>query len=156
MAEAVSEAKVTKVRVGSLDEIRGKGCSVVHVEGHTLALFAVDGNIYAVDNRCPHMGFPLDRGSVHDGILTCHWHHARYQVALSVGAASDGVRFLIDPLPRRDVELATLKRWFRQFVEVRDSEGAERCVISAVQAGASDRDLADMLFSAATDHRYLT
>src|SRR5713226_8513012 len=81
MAEAVSEAKVTKVRVGSVDEIRGKGCSVVHVEGHTLALFAVDGNIYAVDNRCPHMGFPLDRGSVHDGILTCHWHHARFDLA---------------------------------------------------------------------------
>ena len=26
------------------------------------------------------MGFPLDRGSVDDGILTCHWHHARFAV----------------------------------------------------------------------------
>jgi hypothetical protein len=30
--------------------------------------------IYAMDNRCPHMGFPLDRGSVKDGILTCRVH----------------------------------------------------------------------------------
>jgi hypothetical protein len=26
------------------------------------------------------MGFPLDRGSVEDGILTCHWHHARFDL----------------------------------------------------------------------------
>jgi nitrite reductase/ring-hydroxylating ferredoxin subunit len=32
---------------------------------------------FATINRCPHMGFPLDRGSDDDGILTCHWHHAR-------------------------------------------------------------------------------
>jgi hypothetical protein len=27
------------------------------------------------------MGFPLDRGTVEDGILTCHWHHARFDLA---------------------------------------------------------------------------
>jgi hypothetical protein len=27
------------------------------------------------------MGFPLDRGSVRDGILTCHWHHARFDLS---------------------------------------------------------------------------
>ena len=36
----------------------------------TLALFAYGDDVYAVDNRCPHMGFPLDRGTVKDGILT--------------------------------------------------------------------------------------
>ena len=39
------------------------------------------GRGFALDNRCPHMGFPLDRGSVEDGTLTCHWHHARFDVA---------------------------------------------------------------------------
>jgi nitrite reductase/ring-hydroxylating ferredoxin subunit len=27
------------------------------------------------------MGFPLDRGSIEDGILTCHWHRARFDLA---------------------------------------------------------------------------
>src|SRR5213079_796946 len=40
-------------------------------------------------------------------------------------------------------------------VEVRDAEGAERALVSAVRAGSSPRALADMLFAAATDHRYL-
>lgn len=26
------------------------------------------------------MGFPLDRGSIEDGIPTCHWHHARFEL----------------------------------------------------------------------------
>ena len=38
------------------------------------------GRVFALDNRCPHMGFPLHRGSVCDGILTCHWHHARFDL----------------------------------------------------------------------------
>ena len=37
--------------------------------------------MFALDNRCPHLGFPLHRGSVEDGILTCHWHHARFDLA---------------------------------------------------------------------------
>src|SRR5438270_1493425 len=70
-----------KVRVASWSAIQDRKCTVVAVEGHTLALFAVDGCVFAVDNRCPHMGFPLDKGSVRDGILTCHWHHARFDLA---------------------------------------------------------------------------
>lgn len=27
------------------------------------------------------MGLPIDRGRVEDGILTCHWHHARFDLA---------------------------------------------------------------------------
>src|SRR3712207_574167 len=52
----------------------------VRAAGHSLALFFHDGKVHAVDNRCPHMGFPLHRGSVSDGILTCHWHHARFDL----------------------------------------------------------------------------
>src|SRR5260221_11837310 len=70
-----------RVRVGEADALLARPCTVVHVEGHTLALFAVEDRIFAVDNRCPHMGFPLDRGSVKDGILTCYWHYARFDLA---------------------------------------------------------------------------
>jgi hypothetical protein len=64
-------------------------------------------------------------------------------------------RFMVRPLPSSGAGIETLKRWFRRFIEVRDSEGAERCIVSAVQEGADHRQLADMLFAAATDHRYI-
>ena len=69
------------VRAASLEELRAAGRLVVHLDRHTLCLFAEGEEVYAVDNRCPHMGFPLHRGTVCDGILTCHWHHARFDLA---------------------------------------------------------------------------
>ena len=70
-----------QIRVGSIDQLRERGCMVATGAGHTIAVFFHDETVYAVDNRCPHMGFPLDRGSVRDGILTCHWHHARFDLS---------------------------------------------------------------------------
>ncbi|MGQ9873465.1 Rieske (2Fe-2S) protein [Leptodesmis sp.] len=43
-------------------------------------MLSSDFVIYAVDNRCPHMGFPLHRGTVKDCLLTCDWHYARFNV----------------------------------------------------------------------------
>ena len=75
------------LRAGTVDEVRERGCVVVTGGGHTIAVFSRDDDFAAVDNRCPHMGFPLDRGTVRNGILTCHWHHARFD--LSSGGAFD-------------------------------------------------------------------
>jgi nitrite reductase/ring-hydroxylating ferredoxin subunit len=63
-----------------LDDVRAAGRISVRVAGHSLALFFHDGRVHALDNRCPHMGFPLHRGTLQDGILTCHWHHARFDL----------------------------------------------------------------------------
>ena len=68
------------VRVGPREELHG--VTVVSGGRHGIAVFpsSVSEAVYAVDNRCPHMGFPLHKGSVADGILTCHWHHARFDL----------------------------------------------------------------------------
>ena len=248
---------------------------VVTGGGHAIAVFHHDGQVYAVDNRCPHMGFPLDRGSVSDGILTCHWHHARfdlssggtfnpfaddvrsfpvsvvdgevwidpepparddgqhwrrrleeglehnirlviaksvlglqasgadYREALGIGTrfgatysangwgaamsiltctanilprlheedrpralyqgllhvsrecAGKAPRFQVEPLPTGETRPEVFKRWFRNFIDVRDDEGAERCLVTAIELGISRDDIADMIFAAATDHIYL-
>ncbi|WP_458187698.1 Rieske (2Fe-2S) protein [Haladaptatus sp. NG-WS-4] len=69
------------VRVADADELRDEGRLLVNRDGWSLALFFHEGEFRAVDNRCPHMGFPLSQGSVDDGILTCHWHHARFELS---------------------------------------------------------------------------
>src|SRR5215212_9912072 len=69
------------VRAASLAELRAAGRLVVGLDRHTVCLIADGDDVYAVDNRCPHMGFPLHRGTVCDGILTCDWHHARFDLA---------------------------------------------------------------------------
>src|SRR5215210_8858752 len=96
---AVAETSLRR-RAASLAELNEAGRMVVHIEGHTMCLLTADGEVYAVDNRCPHMGFPLHRGSVSDGILTCHWHHARFD--LCTGGTFDE---WADDLRRFPVEL---------------------------------------------------
>jgi nitrite reductase/ring-hydroxylating ferredoxin subunit len=265
-------ANETLVYAGNRAELDRKGRLTINAGGHPIVLVVSDGHVYAVNNRCPHMGFPLDRGSVRDGILTCHWHHARFDlcsggtfdqwaddvqtypvheldgdlyvdltprqdaadhyrkrlrdglernIRLLIGKAVIGLvevtdvvepfriglefgttyrgmgwgqgltmhtcfmnilgdlqnhdrsralfhgldavardtggmapRFMIDPLPRSGADLPTLKRWFREFIEVRDDEGAERCLVSAMRSGNRSA-VADMLLTAATDHRYI-
>jgi nitrite reductase/ring-hydroxylating ferredoxin subunit len=66
---------------GSLDDLKAKGRLVLHGNHAPLLVVCDGGRVFAIDNRCPHMGFPLERGSVEDGILTCHWHHARFDLA---------------------------------------------------------------------------
>jgi nitrite reductase/ring-hydroxylating ferredoxin subunit len=263
------------IRAGTLDDLKKRCCIVVSGGGYDIAIFYHDGRVHAVDNRCPHMGFPLSQGSVHDGILTCHWHHARFDlasggtfdrwagdvrsfpveirngevwvdvtphddplahqrarlregleqdisliiakaaIALLTGGAGpaepfrigvefgvryrqagwgpgltiltcmmnllpyldaedkpralyhglsavardcDGMapRFGVQPLPMSMADPVTLKRWFRRFVEVRDADGAERSIVSAVRSGVNPQQIAEMLFAAATDHRYIS
>src|SRR5215211_3365287 len=81
MTSATGVESTSLVRAASLAELRAAGRLVVHLDGHVLCLFADGEEVHAVDNRCPHMGFPLHRGTVCDGILTCHWHHARFDLA---------------------------------------------------------------------------
>jgi nitrite reductase/ring-hydroxylating ferredoxin subunit len=269
------------VPVGTLEELEQKGYLSVTAQGHDIVVFYHEGEVHALDNRCPHMGFPLSRGSTKDGILTCDWHHARFDIksggcfdlwaddvpvfavnvidgtifvhterdnkrrkdehrayhlrrlndameqniALIIAKSvltldSEGVsssdlfrkgleygtryrqegwgpgltiltcmmnlapysrredgpralyhglsavasdcsgqppRFAVSPLPdvKSSADVRTLKRWFRHFIEVRDADGAERCLVTAIRAGTEPHILADILFSAATDHRYL-
>jgi nitrite reductase/ring-hydroxylating ferredoxin subunit len=65
---------------GSLEDLKAKGRLVVHGAHRPILVIFDRGRVFALDNRCPHMGFPLERGSVEDGILTCHWHHARFDL----------------------------------------------------------------------------
>ena len=46
-----------------------------------IALFSVDGSVFAVDNRCPHEGYPLAEGHVDGGCtLTCNWHNWKFRL----------------------------------------------------------------------------
>jgi len=69
------------VCVGTLEELKAKGMTILRGGSCPLLVVHDQGSLYALDNRCPHLGFPLHRGSVEDGILTCHWHHARFDLA---------------------------------------------------------------------------
>jgi nitrite reductase/ring-hydroxylating ferredoxin subunit len=93
---------------GSFEELEAKGRLVVHGEHRPILVIYDRGRIFALDNRCPHMGFPLERGSVDDGILTCHWHHARFD--LESGCTFD---LWADDVPICPVEVRNGEVWVK-------------------------------------------
>jgi nitrite reductase/ring-hydroxylating ferredoxin subunit len=96
------------VCAGSFAELKARGRLVVHGRHPPILVVHEGGRVFALDNRCPHMGFPLDRGSVADGILTCHWHHARFDLAS--GCTFD---LWADDVPTCPVELRGGEVWVR-------------------------------------------
>lgn len=75
------------IHVCSIGELKKKEITVVKGEKNPIAVFYHNDKVKAVDNRCPHLGFPLSKGTVKDGILTCHWHQAKFD--LCSGCAFD-------------------------------------------------------------------
>jgi nitrite reductase/ring-hydroxylating ferredoxin subunit len=261
--------------VASRSELDEEGRLVVTEDAQAIALFSHEGEVYAVDNRCPHMGFPLARGTLDDGVLTCHWHHARFELEegdtfdpwaddvqtfpveirddqvyvdpdpprtvppnvhwrnrladglhenlslvmakavvglddagegfhtpietavnfgtkyraagwgrglttlgcaanlysqvggrdkrramftgvreVADGCAGEPPRFQQYAFDNRDLSKDRLKSWFRESVEVRDSDGAQRCLLTAVEC-LDPEDVAGIVFTAATDSLYL-
>jgi nitrite reductase/ring-hydroxylating ferredoxin subunit len=257
-----------------VEDIPEGSIRAVNVEGHPIALVHSEGAFYAVDNRCPHMGFPLSQGTIHNGLLICEWHHARFDLAsgctfdpfaddvrsypvevadgiVYVNIHADGkdarrhwkrrlregleqnlnlitakavIALLADRTPPREIaevgalygvqfrragwgpgltiftammnvlpklaaedkylalyqgmvhisrdtsgsapriallpleteghSLERLNDWFRYFIEVRNGDGAERTLLTAIRQGATARQVCDMMAVAATDHYF--
>src|SRR5262245_5690911 len=69
-----------EVRAGSLQELRTTGRLLTKVGTLPVVVFWHDDRAYAIEDRCPHLGFPLHQGTVEAGLVTCHWHHARFDL----------------------------------------------------------------------------
>jgi nitrite reductase/ring-hydroxylating ferredoxin subunit len=65
---------VNYVRVGPVAAIpRGQG-RAFSVGRYEVAVFNVDGTLYATENACPHQGGPIAEGTLEGQEVTCPWH----------------------------------------------------------------------------------
>lgn len=68
------------VKVASLSELAKGAAKAVEINGKSIALFNVDGTVYATDNTCLHQGGPLGEGTLEGDTITCPWHMWQYSV----------------------------------------------------------------------------
>jgi len=106
------------VFAGTLEALEGAGRIVIRGRHRPILVVFDRGRVVALDNRCPHMGFPLDKGSIDDGILTCHWHHARFDLAS--GCTFD---LWADDVPTCPVEVRGGQIWVKPTFEVAEPRG---------------------------------
>jgi 3-phenylpropionate/trans-cinnamate dioxygenase ferredoxin component len=78
--------------VGSLPGLTEGEARVVDVNGAAFVLCLHEGEVCALHGICTHEDLSLDGGIVEDGVLTCPWHGARYDVRTGRVLALPAVR----------------------------------------------------------------
>jgi len=88
MAQFVKVAKMSELpeHKGTLEEVEGKG-TLVEVEGNRIALFNLDGEVFAIDDTCTHEGGPLSEGTVQGDEIVCSWHGSRFSIVSGAARA---------------------------------------------------------------------
>ncbi len=68
------------IKAATLSEIPPGTCLHVEVAGREVAIFNVEGTIYAMGGTCTHKGGPLGEGDLDGTVVTCPWHGAQFDV----------------------------------------------------------------------------
>jgi len=79
------------VAVAKLDELPPGKSLAVSCHGEEVALFNIDGEVFACSNRCPHAGGPLRDSLIAGTVISCPWHGWRFDLAAGPDAPKDGV-----------------------------------------------------------------
>jgi nitrite reductase (NADH) small subunit len=80
------------IPVARLSDLDERGRAVVQVEGDPVALVRVAGELYALQNTCPHRGGPLSEGDVEGYLLHCPLHAWPFDVRSGVCPLIKGLR----------------------------------------------------------------
>jgi len=70
----------TFIVAGKMSDFPEGEMRAVNLEGTEVMIANVRGNLYAINNRCPHMGGNLAKGVLADTVVTCPVHGSQFDV----------------------------------------------------------------------------
>jgi 3-phenylpropionate/trans-cinnamate dioxygenase ferredoxin subunit len=91
LVQSVLRKKSPQRQVNVKELAEGRLATTKHDENEIL-LAKVDGKIYAIDNACGHLAYPLNEGQLDGHIVRCLWHGARFDVRTGA-VVSAGIDF---------------------------------------------------------------
>ena len=68
------------IKVAESGAIAEKSLLRVEAGDKALALACLDGQLSAIDDRCPHFGASLSDGQIEGGVVVCPWHGREYDL----------------------------------------------------------------------------
>lgn len=74
------------IDIGAIEDVPPQGARVVRTPSGCVALFRTEsGELFALDDACPHRAGPLSQGIVHGNAVTCPLHN--WVISLETGLA---------------------------------------------------------------------
>ena len=99
-----------KVTVGQVEAVPpGRGATVQLKDGNEVALFNVGGEFYAIENFCPHKGYPLADSRLYGSVVECDLHGWRFDVR-------DGTCFTAKKCSIESYEVVVEEGWIKIIV----------------------------------------
>ncbi|MCG8648613.1 MAG: Rieske 2Fe-2S domain-containing protein [Pirellulales bacterium] len=91
--------------VASSDELPEGTAKEVVLGEQILAIFHVDGQLFALDGMCAHQGGPIAEGKVEHHCVTCPWHGWQYELATGIQTINRQPLQRTYPIRRRDDQI---------------------------------------------------
>ena len=71
---------MVKIKVLNISELENNQSTVVNVNDKEIAVFNVEGEFFAIDDRCSHADESLSEGEVYDCKVECPAHGAEFDL----------------------------------------------------------------------------
>ena len=82
------------VACAATSDLASGSLTPVEVGGKKLLLANADGMIYAMQRKCPHLGFDLCKGHIEGKTVVCRMHDAAFDLASGEPVAKAKILFL--------------------------------------------------------------
>ena len=85
--------EATFLKVCSVNDLEENQIIAVETEGENILVTKINGEFYAVENKCAHENLPISGGQIYRGQIQCPHHGARFDIktgkALQLPAVTD-------------------------------------------------------------------
>jgi 3-phenylpropionate/trans-cinnamate dioxygenase ferredoxin subunit len=89
------------IKIAEIGDIAGGAGRAFNVEGYSIAVFNVEGKLYAIDDSCPHQGSSLAAGTLDGCVVTCRSHGMKVNVTGGEQQPGQGMNVRSFPLESR-------------------------------------------------------
>ena len=88
---SISETETKRVHIGAVGELPAGASRFVAVGERRIVVFNVEGNLYAIDDRCPHRGASLGKGTRDGFVVTCPLHKWEFDLRTGQRVGQTGI-----------------------------------------------------------------
>ncbi len=80
------------ISIAQTSEIESGQNIVIKLDNKSIAIFNTGKRFYAINNACPHLGGPLNEGTLSGEVVTCPWHGWQYDLKSGCPITTPNVR----------------------------------------------------------------
>ena len=69
-----------EIEIANIDEFKTTNSKIIIHDGTPIAIFKIENEFFAIDNRCPHRGASLGDGKLKGNVISCPWHSWKFSI----------------------------------------------------------------------------